>query len=41
VLPLPAGGVAYLENWRPAHHDAAHVDGIETSKTAPIALGEA
>ena len=23
------------------HHDAAHVDGIETSKTAPIALGEA
>jgi len=23
------------------HHDASHVDGIETSKTAPIALGEA
>src|ERR1700686_4676449 len=23
------------------HHDAAHVEGIETSKTAPIALGEA
>src|SRR6201995_3617610 len=23
------------------HHDQAHVEGIETSKTAPIALGEA
>ena len=23
------------------HHDAAHVEGIETSKNAPIALGEA
>jgi C4-dicarboxylate transporter, DctQ subunit len=23
------------------HHDAAHVEGVETSKTAPIALGEA
>ena len=23
------------------HHDASHVDGVETSKTAPIALGEA
>jgi C4-dicarboxylate transporter DctQ subunit len=23
------------------HHDAAHVEGLETSKTAPIALGEA
>ena len=23
------------------HHDAAHVDGIETSEKAPIALGEA
>jgi C4-dicarboxylate transporter DctQ subunit len=23
------------------HHDASHVDGIETSQTAPIALGEA
>jgi C4-dicarboxylate transporter, DctQ subunit len=23
------------------HHDATHVEGIETSKTAPIALGEA
>jgi C4-dicarboxylate transporter DctQ subunit len=23
------------------HHDATHVDGVETSKTAPIALGEA
>src|SRR5258708_37246917 len=23
------------------HHDASHVDGLETSKTAPIALGEA
>src|SRR6201999_1691335 len=23
------------------HHDASHVDGIETSKTAPIAIGEA
>ncbi|MHC2468895.1 TRAP transporter small permease [Bradyrhizobium embrapense] len=23
------------------HHDASHVDGVETSKTAPVALGEA
>ena len=23
------------------HHDAAHVEGVETSKTAPVALGEA
>jgi C4-dicarboxylate transporter DctQ subunit len=23
------------------HHDASHVDGVETSKNAPIALGEA
>ena len=23
------------------HHDAAHVEGLETSKTAPISLGEA
>ena len=23
------------------HHDASHVDGAETSKTAPVALGEA
>ena len=30
----------WLHNELP-HHDAAHVDGIETSEKAPIALGEA
>src|SRR6201747_2581876 len=31
----------FLKTGELPHHDAAHVDGIETSKTAPIALGEA
>src|ERR1700674_2555876 len=32
---------AYFWTGELPHHDAAHVEGIETSKTAPIALGEA
>jgi C4-dicarboxylate transporter DctQ subunit len=32
---------AYWKTGELPHHDAAHVEGIETSKTAPIALGEA
>jgi C4-dicarboxylate transporter DctQ subunit len=32
---------AYWRTGELPHHDAAHVEGIETSKTAPIALGEA
>ena len=31
----------YWQTGELPHHDAAHVEGIETSKTAPIALGEA
>src|ERR1700704_508814 len=31
----------YFRTGQLPHHDATHVDGIETSKTAPIALGEA
>src|SRR6266702_1688022 len=31
----------YWQTGKLPHHDAAHVEGIETSKTAPIALGEA
>ena len=32
---------AYFRTGELPHHDASHVDGIETSQTAPIALGEA
>jgi C4-dicarboxylate transporter, DctQ subunit len=32
---------AYYWTGELPHHDQAHVDGLETSKTAPIALGEA
>src|SRR6201995_911322 len=32
---------AYSRTGGLPHHDQAHVDGVETSKTAPIALGEA
>src|SRR5262252_9575968 len=32
---------AYYRTGELPHHDAAHVDGIETSEKAPIALGEA
>jgi C4-dicarboxylate transporter DctQ subunit len=31
----------YYRHGELPHHDASHVDGIETSKDAPIALGEA
>ena len=32
---------AYYRSGELPHHDQAHVEGIETSKNAPIALGEA
>jgi C4-dicarboxylate transporter DctQ subunit len=32
---------AYYRTGELPHHDQAHVEGIETSKDAPIALGEA
>ena len=32
---------AYYRTGELPHHDQAHVEGIETSKSAPIALGEA
>ena len=32
---------AYWRTGDLPHHDATHVDGVETSKNAPIALGEA
>ena len=32
---------AYYRTGELPHHDQTHVEGIETSKTAPIALGEA
>ena len=32
---------AYYTKGELPHHDQAHVEGIETSKDAPIALGEA
>jgi len=32
---------AYIRTGELPHHDASHVDGIETSEKAPIALGEA
>jgi len=32
---------AYYRTGELPHHDAAHVEGIETSQKAPIALGEA
>jgi C4-dicarboxylate transporter DctQ subunit len=32
---------AYYWTGELPHHDQAHVEGLETSKTAPIALGEA